>query len=351
MRKEALEYAACPHCVSPLSIERVELQEGEHIMEGVLICNGCRRKFPVRRGIPRLLPDALLDSDWHERTVKRFGVQWHIFNEADRKFYEDQFISFIQPVQPEFFKDKVVLDVGCGKGRHVRLASLWGSKVVIGIDLSEAVDVSFQNTRDLPNVHIFQGDLFHMPMRYGVVDYAYSVGVIHHTPNPELAFKKIVERVKPGGALSVWVYGKENNQWVVSIVSPIRERYTSRLSARSLMRLSFVLTIPLYLLSKTIYRLRLLRKLLPYFDYIHHLGTFSFREIWSIVYDHLTPSVAHYLSREEFESFWKNAGISPILSWRNRNSWSGFGYIPSTGANIHESQQLHMLSLSSRSET
>ncbi|MCS6896307.1 MAG: methyltransferase domain-containing protein [Bacteroidia bacterium] len=345
MRRDVLHYAACPRCLSSLRIGSIEEEVGEHIMEGTLLCEGCQAKFPIRRGIPRLLPEALLDSDWHERTVKRFGIQWHIFNEADRKFYESQFISFIQPVQPEFFRGKVVLDVGCGKGRHVRLASLWGSRTVIGFDLSEAVEVSFQNTRDLPNVHILQGDIFHMPIKKGVVDYAYSVGVIHHTPDPELAFQKIVERVKPGGAISVWVYGKENNWWVTQIISPIRERYTSRMHWRALMVISWFLTLPLYALSKTIYKLRFLRKVLPYFDYIHHLKHFSFKEIWSIVYDHLTPSVAYYLSREEFESFWKRAGISPTLSWRNRNSWSGFGYVPSA-----EVEPLEKIGLETRSE-
>lgn len=337
MRVEAVEFLTCPECQGALHLGEIRAQDEDHIMEGTLYCSHCERHFPIIRGVPRLLPPKIMDKDWYERTITRFGTQWLSFKEADYPFYEEQFLSFIHPVKPEFFRDKVILDAGCGKGRHVRLAHKWGAKIVLGIDLSESVEAAFANTRHLPNVHIIQGDLFHMPVKKEIVDYAYSIGVIHHTPDPAKALRAIADTVKSSGALSVWVYGKENNQWIVRFINPIRERITSKMPHRWLLIISAVLTVFVYLPAKSIYRVRFLSRILPYFDYINHLSIFSFREIHSIVYDHLTPSIAFYLSREEVENMWKQAGIQPNLHWRNKNSWCGFGIVE---RDISPSQQL-----------
>lgn len=328
MLKEALNYLGCPLCQAPLTLVEVHSQEDSHIMEGSLQCSQCSQKFPIIRGIPRLLPPTVMDKNWYERTIRRFGRQWLIFREIDRPFYKEQFLSFIHPVKPELFRDKVVLDAGCGKGRHVQFAHQWGAKAVIGLDLSDSVEAAFMNTRLLPGVHIVQGDLFHPPLQKGIIDITYSVGVLHHTPDPAKALQKIAEVTKPGGILSAWVYGKENNGWIIRFVNPVREKITSKMPSNLLYFLSMILAIPIYLMAKSVYRFRFMRRVLPYFDYIHHLSAFSFREIHSIVYDHLTPSIALYLSREEVQEMWRKAGIEPELYWRNKNSWSGFGVIP-----------------------
>jgi hypothetical protein len=44
------------------------------------------------------------------------------------------------------------------------------------------------------------------------------------------------------------------------------------------------------------------------------------------VFDHLVAPVAFYLSRQEFEAWFQHSGLSNVqISWRNQNSWRGFG--------------------------
>jgi SAM-dependent methyltransferase len=69
-------------------------------------------------------------------------------------------------------------------------------------------------------------------------DYAFSVGVLHHLPDPRQGFMSLASRVKPGGRLSAWVYGAENNEWIVRFVNPVREKITSRIDQRALLHLS-----------------------------------------------------------------------------------------------------------------
>ncbi len=163
-------------------------------------------------------------------TAENFGWQWQHFVQSD-ELYADQFLGWIAPVRPEFFQDKVVLEGGCGKGRHTQLAAGWGAREVIGVDLSDAVETAFAATRELENAHIVQADIYHLPFAR-VFDYAFSVGVLHHLPDPRAGFRSLASKVKAGGHLSAWVYGAENNEWITRFVDPLREKFSSRIDRR-----------------------------------------------------------------------------------------------------------------------
>jgi SAM-dependent methyltransferase len=167
------------------------------------------------------------------RTAAGFGWQWQHFTQEDER-YAEQFLGWIAPVTPEFFRDKVVLEGGCGKGRHTQLAARWGAREVIGIDLSVAVETAFAATRSLPNAHIIQADIYHLPLARKF-DYAFSVGVLHHLPDPRGGFLSLASKVKPGGHVSAWIYGAENNEWITRWVNPVREKITSRIDQRALL--------------------------------------------------------------------------------------------------------------------
>ena len=255
------------------------------------------------------------------------------FTQTDQK-YEQQFLGWIAPVIPEFFKDKIVLEGGCGKGRHTQLAARWGAIDVIGVDLSAAVETAFAATRELPNVHIVQADIYALPFAV-VFDYVFSVGVLHHLPDPRGGFKSLASRVKPGGHISAWVYGAENNEWISRWINPLRERLTSRMNPRTLLQLSKLPAAMMFAATKLIYgpvnrtAPRLGRHLF-YNDYLKAIASFGWREQHTIVFDHLVAPTAFYISGEEFADWWREIGASDVITgWHNRNSWRGFGRISS----------------------
>ncbi|MCI0664265.1 MAG: class I SAM-dependent methyltransferase, partial [Acidobacteria bacterium] len=229
----------------------------------------------------------------------------------------------------EFMRGKVVLEGGCGKGRHTRLIGEWGARAVIGVDLSEAVEAAYRNTKDLPDVHIIQADIYRLPLIKSF-DYAFSVGVLHHLPDPRAGFASLIRHVKHGGAISAWVYGQENNDWILNFVNPLRQHVTSKLPPRLLYYLSFLPTAFLFLLLKMIYlplgKTKFARHLF-YANYLSYIARFPFREIHNIVHDHLTAPVAFYIHREEFNDWFKAAGAERVeIHWHNRNSWRGFAF-------------------------
>jgi SAM-dependent methyltransferase len=331
LKEKLLQYLACPACAGAITLASAE-RESEEIITGQLSCGSCARSWPITRGVPRF---AALDEVEEDKaaTAAGFGWQWTHFTQTDEK-YEQQFLSWIEPVPAEFFKDKVILEGGCGKGRHTQLAARWGARDIIGVDLSAAVETAFAATRDLPNAHIVQADIYQLPFPR-VFDYAYSIGVLHHLPDPRDGFKSLASKVRPAGHLSVWVYGAENNEWITRWVNPLRERLTSRINPRLLLHLSKAPAAVMYLATKVVYgplnrsaRGAALARHLFYNDYLNAIAGFGWREQHTIVFDHLVAPTAFYVSQEEFADWWREIGASEVrIDWRNRNSWRGFGRI------------------------
>src|SRR5207248_7109039 len=91
---------------------------------------------------------------------------------------------------------------------------------VVAVDISSAVEIASRNLADRQHVDVVQADLFKLPFRPETFDLAYSVGVLHHTPDAAGAFKAIQALVKHGGMFSIFVHGQGNralhatNRWL-----------------------------------------------------------------------------------------------------------------------------------------
>jgi 2-polyprenyl-3-methyl-5-hydroxy-6-metoxy-1,4-benzoquinol methylase len=201
-----------------------------------LVCSGCGRKFPAVKGVVRFV-DA-------EHYAGSFGFQWHTFrqtqldNETSRRSESD--FRRRTGFEPEDLAGKLVLDVGCGMGRFAEVATRWGAHVV-GIDLSLAAEVAQENLGDR-QAAFFQADVFKLPFAPESFDYIYSLGVLHHTPDCEAAFRVLPGLLKPGGRIAIWLYSRYNKWYKMS---DVYRRVTRRMSPPLLHKLCYGV-IPLY---------------------------------------------------------------------------------------------------------
>ena len=323
MKPELLDFLICPICQQEFEL-REFLREGGEILEGGLICSGCNAEFPIAGGIPRIVTSFVEKS-----TADRFGYEWKNFPRLS-PLYEKQFLDWISPVDKDFLKGKVVLDAGCGKGRHLRLASHFGAEIVIGIEVGEAIEVAYANTRDLPNVQLIQADICHPPLRRSF-DYIYSIGVLHHLSQPKDGFKALSGLLKTGGTMSIWVYGREGNGWIIYFINPFRRFLTSKMPLSILKIVSFPIAFLLYSLCKLLYKplnlhFRSLGRFLCYNEYMFYISDFDFNEIHSIVFDHLLAPVSFYLKKDEVINWFKSCAFQKIqVAWHNKNSWRAMG--------------------------
>ena len=323
MRREALAYLACPNCGAGLTLATASSEAADgHVMEGELACGQGTCRFAIDRGVPLLAPGTV-DAVKAE-TAARFSEEWTRWTEL-RAYYEKQFLGWIAPMRREDFAGRLVFEGGCGKGRHTELAARFGATQVVSVDLGASVFIAFQNTRQLPNAHVVLGDLTRPPVR-PVFDLAFSVGVLHHMPNPAAGARSVAAVLRDGGRLVYWLYGLENNEWITRFVDPIRRHVTSRIPYRALRGLSLVPAAAIWTAIKLFYRPGADGKgpkHLPYGEYFSSMWSFPFDELELIVFDQLVTPVAYYLPRAEVESWFVGDGFKDVqVRWHNQMSWT-----------------------------
>jgi len=331
MKKEVLTYLVCPHCKTQLEIQNIEKKEDEEIMEGKLFCRKCKLSFPVTKGIPRIL----LGRNYvlRKETKKNFAFSWKKF----ANIYEDprDFLNWIYPKNESFFRNKVVLDAGCGTGKHALFASQFGAKEVIAFDLSASVEVAFHFARLKKNIHVVQADIYQLPFKADF-DYIYTIGVLQHLPDPEGGFKSLIQLLKKGGWSSIWVYGYEGTGLVRKVIDPIRKNVTSKMPLFFIFFLSLLLNLVFFPLAKGIYRplskfkiTRRILKILPMNSYILYMSQFNFYYIFNSIFDQFIAPITQYFHREEIEEWLRKAGLKKtIITNRNDMSWRASGQKP-----------------------
>jgi SAM-dependent methyltransferase len=322
MRPALLEYLACPHCLGTLRCETIRA-EGPEVMDGTLSCAGCGATFPVRGGVPRMLSRELTSPEG--ATARAFGTEWKILSQLSEVF-QAEFRSYLEPMSPSELKDLVVLDAGCGMGKFTLAAANAGARAVIGVDLSEAVDVAYGHLRHLPNAHVVQASIYQLPFRPGTFDFIFSIGVLHHLPDPEKGFLQLPALARPSARILIWVYALEGNEAFVRWVDPLRTLIFSRLPSWSNRVVATVLSLPLWVLIHSLYvplNRRGLAHHLPYADYFLYFSRLGFRTFWGTVYDKLVPPISFYLTRDSLRGWLATADLSELwFRHRNGNSWT-----------------------------
>jgi hypothetical protein len=129
-----------------------------------------------------------------------------------------------------------------------------------------------------------------------------------------------VRAVRPGGQVMIWVYGKENNRWLISVLNPLRKALFSKLPIRLTHHLSLYPAALLWLL---------LRAGVRPIEYFRLLARFDFAHLRSIVFDQMLPRIAFYWSRDEVLALMQGVGLTDVrLEWVNQMSWSAIGTRP-----------------------
>ena len=325
MKERLLKYLVCPECRGDLTLLN-PIQQRNEIWEAALNCASCQHNYKVVEGIPRFLPEAI--DSVVKRNVESFGAQWHLLGERS-ELNRREFLSYLDGLTPDFFRGKIVLDAGCGMGKFLYYAAQWGAEDVIGVDMSNSVEVAAHWTREMPNAHVIQGDIYKLPLREGF-DFIYSIGVLHHLPDPERGFSSLVPLLGGNGEILAWVYAYEGNELYIRFADPLR-RLTCRLPLSINKIGAQILAAVLWILIYTVYlplnRMNLKR--LPFNDYFLYFRELGFALFWGTVLDKMTPSISHYYRREEFEQWFVRAGLSDVrITQRNGNSWRGVGVSP-----------------------
>jgi SAM-dependent methyltransferase len=142
-------------------------------------------------------------------TVAGFGREWRRFDqgavqpEENLRTFQSYFAVF--PWE-KLSRHAEGFDAGCGSGR-------WAAQVAprVGrlhcIDASAAaLEVARRNLGGHDNVVFHEAPLSAMPVADAGMDFGYSLGVLHHLPDPHAGLAACVRKLKPGAPMLVYVY-------------------------------------------------------------------------------------------------------------------------------------------------
>jgi len=154
-------------------------------------------------------------ANLNRATVDDFGREWRRFDQRSASSAE------LQRIFAEYFAifpwdslpcDAVGFDAGCGSGRW---AALMAPRVgwLHCIDASaEALAVAEKILAGLGNLSLHAAPLEAMPLPDNSMDFGYSLGVLHHLPDPAAGLAACVRKLKRGAPMLLYIYYACNNR-------------------------------------------------------------------------------------------------------------------------------------------
>ena len=108
---------------------------------------------------------------------------------------------FVSKIDNEIPYHSEILEAGCGTGQLSIALSRYNRRIH-SIDLSKGSLIEgkqFIDKNEIKNDELYWMNIFNLCFPNNYFDIIISNGVLHHTYNPELAFNKLSEKLKPGG--------------------------------------------------------------------------------------------------------------------------------------------------------
>lgn len=135
-----------------------------------------------------------------------------------------EFLKWYRETEPEMFQildsynwsGLLGLDVGCGQGPSLNYLASKGAHVV-GVDMSMkslhrahagAIELGHADSTDF-----ILADAENLPFRSDGCDFSISLGVLHHTPDPQEGINEIHRVLRKDGTCIIMLYRSGNPKW------------------------------------------------------------------------------------------------------------------------------------------
>lgn len=271
-------------------------------------------------------------------TVEGFGYEWTKFDQSSadpdemQGLFDLYFATFPWDSLPA---DPVGFDLGSGSGRWARLVAPRVGRLVCVDASADALKVAGRNAPGCPRVLASAGAL---PLRAGCMDFGYSLGVLHHIPEPLRGLADAVHALKPGAPFLVYLYYAFDNRppWFRAVwrATDFVRKGVSRQRPGVRYALSQVLAVSVYLplarLAALLERLGRDVETMPLTAYRHR----SLYAMRTDALDRFGTRLEHRFTQREVAALMEAAGLERISVSDDMPYWCAVGFKPLAPARL-----------------
>jgi len=250
-----------------------------------------------------------------------FGREWSFFRQsaaelapAEReRIFGNYFGIFPWDKLPA---GSVGADIGCGSGRWSLMVAPRVGHLHLVDASADALAVARENLKGAPNVSFLHASVGDIPLPPASLDFAFSLGVLHHVPETQAALSAVAAKLKPGAPFLVYLYYAFDNRpaWYRAIwrASHYVRLLIVRLPYRMRLVLSQIIAAlvywPLARTAKLFESLGLPTETFPLAWYRDK----SFYVIRTDAYDRFCTKLEQRFTRREIETMLTRAGFADV---------------------------------------
>jgi ubiquinone/menaquinone biosynthesis C-methylase UbiE len=268
-----------------------------------------------------------------QATIEGFGREWKAFTQSTSDLAPEDRQAIFDGYFSNFPWDMLSLqsigaDIGCGSGRW---ATLVAPRVghLHAVDASaEAINVARSNLPRIDNVSLHHTSVSALPFEDGSLDFAYSIGVLHHVPDTAQAIRDVAAKLKPGAPFLIYLYYAFDNRsaayralWKLSNVARLilsRAPYPVQIAATTV--IAAVVYWPLARLAALLDRFSLLPRSWPLAFYRRH----SFYVMRTDAFDRFCTRLEQRFTRAQITDMLRAADFDDIKFSEQEPFWVAF---------------------------
>jgi SAM-dependent methyltransferase len=155
------------------------------------------------------------NSEIEKEVLRGFGREWrtydqsHLSDNEKGSIFKQYFAVFPWDMLPE---GAVGADIGCGSGRWATLVAPRVGRLHLLDASDEALSVARRNLDGFDNVDFHLASANSLPFENGSLDFAYSLGVLHHVVDTMGALRQVHEKLRHNAPFLVYLYYDMENR-------------------------------------------------------------------------------------------------------------------------------------------
>ncbi len=267
------------------------------------------------------------------KTVEDFGREWSTFDQS--RLTDDE----LHRLAGQYFRllpldalpaSATGVDFGCGSGRWARIVAPKVGCLHCVDASSAALAVARRTLANHANCELHLAGSDDLPLPENSMDFGYSLGVLHHLPDPEAGLRACVNLLKPGAPFLVYVYYALDNRpgWYRALwrVTDLARRRLSVMPHRvKLLASSVIATViyfPLATLARGWERLGRDPALIPLAQY----RKLSFYSMRTDALDRFGTRLERRFTFGDVKTLLQSSGLTEVTISEEPPYWCAVGY-------------------------